>query len=400
MRVKALLFGEEHPGSASDALPGLALLKHVEVPTPDLPGDDWVVIRSRIAGICGSDLGILRGKPTPLLEPFGPKEPMVLGHELYGVVESTGSQAGRLRPGQRVVVDPTLACRERGIEPVCAQCAADRTAICERNGPGRLAQGSVIGACPGTGGGWGEYYVAPAARVHPVPDELDDAEASLMEPFSVSLRPALEHPPLPGELVAVLGAGMIGLMSVAALKAVQPRCRVVVVARYPFQGQCAKALGADHVVDANADDIVEQIGALAQQRSYPVPSGGAILRGGLPLVHDSVTSRATLDLALRITRGAGKIVLLGIPSGLNDLDWTIVVAKEIQLVGSLMYGNEAFEGGRRPTFGRALDFLRTRRVDLQSIRPRTYPIARYTEALQDAATKTGREAIKISFEFP
>ncbi|MEE9280973.1 MAG: alcohol dehydrogenase catalytic domain-containing protein [Myxococcota bacterium] len=397
--MKALLFGERGTAARSDVLPGLAFLKQVDVPTPDLPGGDWVVVKSRIAGICGSDLGTLQGKPAPLLEPFFSSQPYVLGHELFGTIESTGARAGDLRPGQRVVVDPTLACSERGFAPACAQCAANRPALCERSGEGRLAPGLLIGGCPDTGGGWGEYFVASAGRVHRVPDEIDDDEASLVEPFSVCLRPALEHRPEPGDLVVVLGAGMIGLMSVAALKAVEPRCRVVAVAKYPFQAQCAELLGADHVIDATADDVVDQIGALAQSRVYKLSSGGSVLRAGVPLVHDSVANRSTLDLALRITRGAGKIVLLGLPSALNDLDWTVAVVKEIQIVGSLMYGSEAFEGGPRPTFARALELLRSRRVDLRAIRPRTYPIEEYTEALQDAATKTGRDAIKISFAF-
>lgn len=396
--MKALLFGERGTAAESDVLPRLAFLKQVDVPTPDLPGEDWVVVRSRIAGICGSDLGTLKGKPAPLLEPFFSGQPYILGHELFGTIEWAGAR-GDLQPGQRVVVDPTLACSERGFESPCIQCAANRPALCERSGEGRIAPGLLIGGCPDTGGGWGEYFVARAGRVHRVPDEIDDDEASLVEPFSVCLRPALEHRPAPGDLVVVLGAGMIGLMSVAALKAVEPGCRVVAVAKYPFQAQCAERLGADHVIDATSDDVVDQIGALAQTRAYKLSSGGSVLRAGVPLVHDSIASRATLDLALRITRGAGKIVLLGLPSALNDLDWTIAVVKEIRVVGSLMYGNEAFEGGLRPTFARALELLRSRRVDLQAIRPRTYPIERYEEALLDAATKRGRDAIKISFAF-
>ena len=106
-----------------------------------------------------------------------------------------------------------------------------------------------------------------------------------------------------------------------------------------------------------------------------------------------------MDLALRTVRPGGKIVLLGIPSALNDLDWSVAVVREVQLAGSLMYGNEVFDGGRKSTFARALDFLRSRRVDLRAIQPRTYPIARYQEALSDASIKKDRDAIKLSFAF-
>jgi L-iditol 2-dehydrogenase len=396
--MKALLFGAGEAGTEDPRLPNLGLLQLTDVPAPERPGERWVVVRSQIAGICGSDLGTLQGKATPLLEPFFGDAPYVLGHELFGVVEDAGRDAG-VRAGQRVVVDPTLACAERGFDELCPQCQVGRPMLCQRNTTGDLAPGLVIGGCADTGGGWGEYFIAHGPRVHAVPDELDDAEASLMEPFAVSLRPALEHPPAPGELVLVIGAGMIGLMSVAALKAVQPECRVISVAKYPYQGEIARALGAEHVVDASADDAVDQVGALASSGILKVPRGGAILVDGAPLIHDTVTNRASMDFALRTVRPGGKIVLLGVPSGLNELDWSVAVLREVQLSGSLMYGNEAFGGGRQSTFSRALDFVRSRQVDLRAIQPRTYPIDRYREALSDAAVKRDRDAIKVSFAF-
>src|SRR5207249_3501774 len=80
-----------------------------------------------------------------------------------------------------------------------------------------------------------EYFVAPAHRLFPLLDKIGDDEASLLEPFSVCLRAVLNHPPQKKELVVVSGAGTIGLMNVAALKAVEPSCRVACVAKYPFQ---------------------------------------------------------------------------------------------------------------------------------------------------------------------
>lgn len=396
--MKAILFGAGTTEIHSELLPGLSELQVATLPDPTPPADDWIVVRSRIAGICGSDLGTLQGKSLPLLEPFA-SLPMVLGHELLGVIESVGPAVRDLRVGQRVAVDPTLACLERGFVVPCPQCASGRPNLCERFTQGMLAPGALIGGCRDTGGGWGEYYVARGERAHPVPDGIEDSEASLIEPFSVGLRPSLEHPPEPGELAIVIGAGMIGLMSIAALKAVEPDCRVVSIAKHPFQQRCAKALGADLVIGSDDDDIVGRIGELAKSHVHRLSGGDALLAGGVPLVHDTVTNRSSMDLALRVTRGKGKVVLIGLPSGLQDLDWGIVVFKEIQLVGSLMYGNEGFESGELATFKRAIDFLRTRRVDLTAIQPRTYPIDSYVDALTEAAIKTGRDAIKISFAF-
>src|SRR4029079_6794991 len=88
------------------------------------------------------------------------------------------------------------------------------------------------------------------------------------------------------ELVVVIGAGTIGLMNVAALKAVQPRCRVGCVAKYPFQAKLARALGADHVIDPQKDDVMERVGELTQTKVHKLSNGGELIAAGTHLVHE------------------------------------------------------------------------------------------------------------------
>ncbi|MGH9429486.1 MAG: zinc-dependent alcohol dehydrogenase, partial [Terriglobia bacterium] len=230
--MKAILFSREpQPGQTAPAhLPRLSHLRLTDVPSPDLPDENWVMVKSKIAGICGSDLGFLQGKPTPAAEPYFPL-PIIPGHELFGEVAAVGKKARGLRVGQRVSIDPTLGCKERGFKVLCQQCRQGNPGICERLTEGCLGPGILIGTCRETGGGWGEYFVAARHRLLPVPDKIDDDEASLLEPFSVCLRAVLNNPPQRKELVVVIGAGTIGLMNVAALKAVEPTCRVVCVAK-------------------------------------------------------------------------------------------------------------------------------------------------------------------------
>ena len=395
--MKALVFSAERQRKAAPAyLPGLANLRLTDVPVPDLPDDNWVVVKSKIAGICGSDLGFLRWKSMPSAEPYF-QLPIIPGHELFGEVEAVGRRVSTLRPGQRVSIDPSLGCRERGFRKQCPQCKDGNPGICEHLAEGRLKPGILIGTCPDTGGGWGEYFVAHSRRLFPVPDTIGDDEASLLEPFSVCLRAVLNNPPRKRERVVVIGAGTIGLMNIAALRAVEPSCRVACVAKYPFQAELAGALGADEVIDARHDDVMERVGALANTAVYKLSGGGAILAGGVRLVYDTVTSSLTLNQALRMVRGKGSLVVLGLAALPEGVDWTPVWMKEVSIVGSLTYGAEVFQGKRADTFARAIELVARRRADLTPIHPRKYPLDQYRQALGQAARKKNSGAVKISF---
>ena len=110
----------------------LAPIQMREIPSPSFPGPDWVVIRPALCGLCGSDYKqvFLNGRmdnPMTALISF----PQVLGHEVVGTIEAVGPGVTRRRVGERVVLNPWLSCAPRGIEPVCAACAAGELSICE-----------------------------------------------------------------------------------------------------------------------------------------------------------------------------------------------------------------------------------------------------------------------------
>jgi L-iditol 2-dehydrogenase len=400
MFMKAILFSRERVDRrpTPEHLPLLAHLQLTEVPVPDLPNEHWAVIKSKIAGVCGSDLGFLQGKPMPAAEPYF-QLPLIPGHELFGEVAAVGKKVRGLHAGQRVSIDPTLGCKERGFKTPCLQCRHGNPGICERLAEGNISPGILIGTCRDTGGGWGEYFVAPSPRLFLVPDKIDDDEASLIEPFAVCLRAVLNNPPQKKELVVVIGAGTIGLMTIAALKAVEPTCRVACVAKYPFQAELARTLGADDLIDSQHDDVMERVGALAQTKVHKLSSGGALLAGGARVVYDTVTNDTTLNQSLRMARGKGIVVILGLAGLPKGIDWTPIWLKEIKVIGSLTYGAEVFKGKQTDTFARAIDFLVRRRTDLTSIKPRKYPLERYHEALIAAASKKTSGAVKISFAF-
>ena len=138
-------------------------LRLVEKSEPVLPGHDWVRVRPLLSGICGSDLSALTGHVSPSLGAFT-STPYVPGHEVVGWREDDET---------RVVVQPALGCRARGVEPPCPECAEGLPALCRNTMKGDVSAGLQIGYCRETSGGWGEVLVAHRSQLHPVPDALD-----------------------------------------------------------------------------------------------------------------------------------------------------------------------------------------------------------------------------------
>ncbi len=148
--MKALVFSQEPALSAEPIpahLPGLAFLHYTDVPDPPLPKPEWVRVRTLIGGICGSDLGLLRGKVFPSLAPFV-SPPFVPGHEILGEIVEVGRKARGLKVGQRVSIDPTLGCRERGTQRACRQCRKGQFSVCEHLGEEGLPAQIPLGSLP------------------------------------------------------------------------------------------------------------------------------------------------------------------------------------------------------------------------------------------------------------
>ena len=189
-----------------------------DVPVPILPGPDWVRIKTRLGGICGSDLSVIRLNTSPYYSAFT-SFPYTFGHENVGTIAEMGPAVTGWQPGERVVVEPLLWCTPRGFEEQCEFCRRGEINRCLRTNDGALAAGLFIGACRDTGGSWSPYFVAHQSQLYRLPEHLSDENALLVEPFAVGLHPALQHMPADDETVLILGAGTIGLSMLAALRA-------------------------------------------------------------------------------------------------------------------------------------------------------------------------------------
>ncbi len=383
----ARVAGSITPGRGASAGP----LKLVDLDTSRTPGPDWVRVRPRLSGICGSDLATVDGRSARYFEPLV-SFPFVPGHEVVGDLDN----------GSRVVLEPVLGCVSRNLDPTCTPCAEGHLGNCEHTSFGDLEPGIQIGSCHDTGGGWSTAFNAHPSQLHPVPETLDDEAAVMVEPTACGVHAALMAEVPEGGVVAVLGAGTLGLVTLAALRAHATPGTVVATARYPEQRRQAAALGADQVVAP--DEIRRAVRRITGSRAIGAPGLGETpteglvdrLTGGADVVIDCVGSSSSLTDALAIVRPRGRIVLVGMPAEVS-LELTPLWHREITLVGAYTYGTETLpDGTERRTFDLAADLVGA--ASLGSLVSATYPLARYRDALEHAASAGRRGATKIAFD--
>jgi threonine dehydrogenase-like Zn-dependent dehydrogenase len=353
-------------------------LKLSDIDPPELPGANWQVLKPRLSGICGSDLATVHGRSSRWFEPIV-SFPFVPGHE---IVAETND-------GKRVVVEPVLHCAIRGLVPVCPPCQTGRTNRCERLVSGHLPPGLQTGYCADTGGGWSLALVAHPLQLHEVPEGWSDEAAVMVEPVACAVHAALS-PTVGEELTAVvIGAGTIGLATVAALQLYRPDVRTVIaVAKHPRQRALAKDLGATAV--AEPSELRRSVRRATG--SWILDSGQ--LTGGADLVFDCVGTAESLSDALAVTGPGGTITLVGMP-GHVGVDLTGLWQREVSLVGAYAYGPEPTAGGRH-SFALAMDLVE--QADLQRLVTACYPLERHAEAIEHAAAAGRRGAVKIAFD--
>jgi threonine dehydrogenase-like Zn-dependent dehydrogenase len=359
----ALVAGRLSPGAGAKVGP-LALR---DVDPPELPGPGWVRVRPRLSGICGSDLATIDGTSSRWFEPIV-SFPFTPGHEVVGELDD----------GARVVVVPVLSCVARGIDPPCGPCREGRINHCERLGHGQLEPGLQCGFCESTGGGWSTLMVAHEAQLVPVPEALSDEAAVLVEPTACAIHAAAQ---VTADQIAVIGAGTLGLLTIAALRAARPDAELIATAKHPHQRALAAELGATTVVEP------DELDRAVRARTGSMLLDNGQLTGGVPAVVDCVGSPESIAQALRIAGPGGTIHAVGMP-GVTTVDLTPLWQREVALRGAYAY--------QRADFDAALELVE--RHDLGRLVSATYPLRRYEDAIDHAATAGRRGAVKIAFD--
>lgn len=378
----------------------LGCLRYRDVEPPRLPNDEWVRVRTRYGGICGSDLGTITlhaSTSTTVFTSF----PFTLGHENVGYVSELGAEVSGFDVGQRVVVNPLLPCATRGFaDDPCGPCRRGDVNLCQRFYQGTLAPGMLTGFCRDTGGSWSSEFIAHRSQLLAVPETLTDEEALLAEPFAVSLHAVLRNLPGPDDTVLVIGGGIIGLCAIAALRGLGVRARIVALVRHEFQANAARRLGADVVLgrtrgNALQTKLLKVLGGVALK---PV-LGPEVIVGGADVVFDCVGTTTSLTDALRYAGSGGRIALIGLAGVPEDIDWTPVWLNELSINGAFTYAQEEFEGETLSTMDLGLRLMAERKVDLGDLVTHRFTLDEYREALTTVTSKRESNVVKAVFEF-
>jgi threonine dehydrogenase-like Zn-dependent dehydrogenase len=379
---------------------GVGPLRLADMDAPDLPGEGWHRVQPLLSGICGSDLATLDGRSSRYFEALV-SFPFVPGHEIVGRLQTDAlSATGEpLAAERRVVIEPVLSCRARHIAPLCAACSAGLTGDCEQVAFGHIRPGLQTGFCADTGGGWSAAgLVAHESQLYAVPDELTDKDAVTVEPVACALHAALSARLRETDVVAVIGAGTLGLLTIAAIsylgstgRAATPEA-LLVGARYAHQRTWASELGATLALDST------QLARAVRRRSHTMAIGGDgvdRLSGGADVVFDCVGSADSIEQALSMVRARGRVVLVGMPGPVR-VDLAPLWHREVTLLGAYAYGTEQVADARVRTFDLALEMagaLHTGRLVSA-----TYPLDRFEEAVAHAGAAGRRGSVKVAFD--
>jgi threonine dehydrogenase-like Zn-dependent dehydrogenase len=373
--------------------PALAPLRLETVPFD--PPRGFVPLSPRLCGICGSDLGLLKGLESTLLEPYA-SLPAILGHEMVATV-AEAVPGCELPVGARVVVEPGLPCQVRGLPP-CRPCQEGRYNRCERFLDGDLPPGSFLGYTRRVGGAMAERTAAHPSQLVPVPDRLCDEDAVLTDSLASALQPVMTHFPADDALVLVIGAGILGQHVVRGLRGLGSRARILVSARHPVQVELARAGGADAIVRArDRAGLAEALGA----RFVPTTLGGGNIEGGADLIFDCVGGSRTFADGLVALRSGGTYVMVGAGARLDGVDISSLWFRELTVTGSsgCATAPDPRQGGRRArVYEVAVSLLASGEYPTAGLLTHLFPLEDYALAFGTAFDKRACGSVKVAFD--
>ena len=299
-----------------------------EAPSPGPVNGDQARVRVTHGGICGSDLRVYRGSIPYATYPLRP------GHEVLGVIVEAGNEVPH-KVGTRVVVEPNTFCGE------CVYCRRGRTNICEQKTP--------IGVS--ADGAFSQELLVEGKYLVPVPDEIPDELAILIEPLSVTVHALKKATISPGTSVAVLGCGTEGLFSIALAL---------------FRG--ARVTAVD--VNPRKFDVVKQLGDV--RALHPNEFGDELF----DVVIEAAGVKSSIEQSMRIVRPGGEIVAIGITGEPVEYPVMKIVRSEVTIHGSIIYTLDDWAD--------AIGYVQNPRFNIRPILSKVVPLKEYQQAFADA----------------
>lgn len=334
-------------------------LRVEDVITPSLAAGQTLV-RVRCGGICGSDLHYFQHGGFGAIRI---REPMVLGHEVAGVVEAVGAEVAGLAVGQRIAVCPSRPCG------ACRFCQLGLQNHCLD----MRYYGSAM-RMPHVQGAFRQQIVIEASQAVALADGISDAEGAMAEPLAVALHAVDRAGPLLGRSVLVTGCGPIGAMVIiAARRAGATRIVATDVVEQPLRK--VARVGADQTVN-----VAAQPDALARD---------ALDKGQFDVLFECSGNERALRAAFDVVRPRGIVVQLGLGAGETTLPLNTVVAKEFDLRGAFRFHQE---------FGIAVSLINRRLVDLLPLVSATLPYRDAARAFALAADRSQFMKVLLDFE--
>lgn len=361
-----------------------------DIPEPAIPNLRWLKVKNIRCGLCASDVHLIfmdiSPKVFPAAVPGGSRT--YLGHELVGEIVELGSEVEGFALGDRIAQRIEYpSCSQMEISPPCRQCAEGNYALCENAGLLPLA-------CEHHGAGFSPLMVMHRSQPFRIPAALTDDQAALLEPASCAVHEVHRRTPRAGDKVLVVGSGTLGLLTLAAVRALQPEAQVYVCARYPFQAEQAERMGTQGVFlgrQATYRGAERVCGA----RLLSAPFGNCIVLGGFDVVFDTVGSEASLQDSLRWARARGTVVVFGVNLKPGAIDYTPVWYQEVDLIGAYSYGKEA---SGKTSFEITAQLLAENRIPVEGLITHRFPVRDYRAAIRTFLSKNKSKAIKVVLE--
>jgi threonine dehydrogenase-like Zn-dependent dehydrogenase len=370
-----------------------------DVPEPELFNDNWVKVRTTYGGVCGSDINLIFLKDSPYSEPFATM-PFTVGHENVGRIVEIGSGVDGFEAGDRVVVDPMMPCAAREIDPVCDSCARGDYSQCLNLRKGDIPPGFYTGLGAPSGGSWSEFFVAHKTQLFKVPDTMSDEQAVMLEALAICVHSVMRNLPEAGQTVLIYGCGAIGMLTAASLKALAPECRLIVIARYPFQAEVVRRYGVDEIImQREVDDVYAEVAGLTGAEILKPMIGPRYLNGGPETVFECVGSSGTVNDALRMTKSGGRVVMVGLITFAPGIDWTPVWFKELTINGSLCSSTDTYRGETKRSFEWAKELVAEGKIDVDGLVTHIWELDQFVQMIETATSKGGTGCIKQAFKF-